>query len=137
MKRSKWKVARNSPEFNMASMIDVVFLLLIFFMCTASFSKSEDDVETTISSPSQSQQQVDLEPTRVLIQKQGDQVVILCANTKCKDVAVLYAELIKRRRIADVTVIIEGQGSVPFETMISAYDVARSAKFTTVTFSVR
>jgi biopolymer transport protein ExbD len=51
----------------MTSMIDVVFLLLIFFMTTASFVKTESNLESTITvqRTSSSQRPRDLEPAIV------------------------------------------------------------------------
>ncbi|MBC8354748.1 MAG: biopolymer transporter ExbD [Planctomycetes bacterium] len=52
----------------MTSMIDVVFLLLIFFMTTASFVKTERDLDSTIKVNEKSAAQAsDLEPAIVEI----------------------------------------------------------------------
>jgi len=49
MKLSSRKVQRESKiELSMTSMIDVVFLLLIFFMTTASFVKTERNLDSAI-----------------------------------------------------------------------------------------
>lgn len=49
MKLSSRKVQRETKiELSMTSMIDVVFLLLIFFMTTASFVKTERNLDSTI-----------------------------------------------------------------------------------------
>jgi hypothetical protein len=49
MKLSSHKLSRDSrPELSMTSMIDVVFLLLIFFMTTSSFLKTERDLDSGI-----------------------------------------------------------------------------------------
>ena len=54
MKLSSRKVKGRSLELNMTSMIDVVFLLLIFFMVTASFVKTERNLDSAIKVNKQS-----------------------------------------------------------------------------------
>ena len=54
MKLSSHKLRKRSLELNMTSMIDVVFLLLIFFMVTASFVKTERNLDSGIKVNKQS-----------------------------------------------------------------------------------
>ena len=68
MKLSSHKIERESRlELSMTSMIDVVFLLLIFFMVSSSFVKTERDLDSGIKVERQSasQQQSDFEPAIV------------------------------------------------------------------------
>lgn len=67
MKLSSRKLnRRNRVELSMTSMIDVVFLLLIFFMTTASFVKTERNLDTNIKSQEASSAAAsDLEPAIV------------------------------------------------------------------------
>ena len=54
MKLSSRKLNSRSLDLNMTSMIDVVFLLLIFFMVTASFVKTERNLDSAIKVNKQS-----------------------------------------------------------------------------------
>ncbi len=54
MKLTSRKVRSRSLELNMTSMIDVVFLLLIFFMVTASFVTTERNLDSAIKVNKQS-----------------------------------------------------------------------------------
>ena len=54
MKLSSRKMNARSLDLNMTSMIDVVFLLLIFFMVTASFVKTERNLDSAIKVNKQS-----------------------------------------------------------------------------------
>ncbi len=67
MKLSSQKLARGSQiDLNMTSMIDVVFLLLIFFMVTASFVNTERNLDSAIKVNKQSAAQSShLEPAIV------------------------------------------------------------------------
>ncbi len=56
----------------MTSMIDVVFLLLIFFMVTTSFRKTERELDPAVKSQQQSNAaQSDFEPVIVEVTKEG------------------------------------------------------------------
>ena len=54
MKLSSRKLKSRSLDLNMTSMIDVVFLLLIFFMVTASFVQTERNLDPAIKVNKQS-----------------------------------------------------------------------------------
>ena len=51
----KYKIKKLDLEINIASMVDVVFLLLIFFLVASTFKTNTDEIRATISLP-----QVDL-----------------------------------------------------------------------------
>lgn len=128
---------RSDPyELNMTSMIDVVFLLLIFFICTSSFNKPEDKLDIASTTPGESSQQVEFEPVRIALSSNSAGVVIMCDNTLCNDMLSLLQELDRRRQMADVPIIVEGEGPVPFESMVQAVETAKHAKFMNVAFSV-
>lgn len=69
MKLTSRKLTGRSLELNMTSMIDVVFLLLIFFMVTAAFVPTERNLDPAIKFKKQSTAQTEshLEPAIVEI----------------------------------------------------------------------
>jgi len=73
MKLSSRKLSRErSLELNMTSMIDVVFLLLIFFMVTTSFVKTELELDPAIKVTKKTAQSTsDLDPAIVEIVENG------------------------------------------------------------------
>jgi len=73
MKLSSRKIDRGTKvELSMTSMIDVVFLLLIFFMTTASFVKTERNLDANVKNQeSSSSAASDLEPAIVDIVRSG------------------------------------------------------------------
>lgn len=127
---------KNRYTLEMASMIDVVFLLLIFFMCTASFSKPEEELDVASTVPGESSKTSEFEPIRISLTNSASGVGILCDSTPCRDMSALFQELQRRRRLADVSVIVKGDRRVPFETMVQAVETARHADFRNVAFSV-
>jgi len=135
--RQQRRISR--PRLNMAAMIDVVFLLLIFFMCTAAFVKREDRLpsralrEGAVAADALDQ----LEPIRLRLSGADDRVVVECDGRAVGTFAELVQMLRARRAIADVPVIIEGQGSVPFVRMVGALDACYQAGLPRAGFSTK
>jgi biopolymer transport protein ExbD len=127
------------PVLNMASMIDVVFLLLIFFMCTSSFQKLENDLPTQLPQVGvgQDRQADDFDPVRIRLTRSGAGVLVTCDGLACATFDELAEQLRARRAIADVPVIIEGQGTVAFRHMVRALDACYREDLRRVAFSAR
>jgi len=123
----------------MASMIDVVFLLLIFFMCTASFKRLESDMPTQLprTGLGKKEEREDFDPIRIRLSSVPTGVLVECDGQACGTFGALFEMLTARRRIADVPVIIEGQGTVPFGYMVAALDACYKANLWRVAFSAK
>lgn len=128
-----------SGQLNMAAMIDVVFLLLIFFMCTSSFLGPEHTLATQLPRVGTSPGTMadDFEPARIHVAEAGKQVLVTIDRQPCATYADLVAELRQRRRVADIPVIIEGDPGVPFRYMVAALDSCHAADLHQVAFSFR
>ncbi len=89
MKLSSRKVQHESKlELSMTSMIDVVFLLLIFFMTTAAFVKTERHLDSNIKSRDASSAAAsDMEPAIVDIVRSGDRFVYRAPGPYAQDPA--------------------------------------------------
>ena len=129
----------SAPELNMAPMIDIVFLLLIFFMCTSSFNENEGQLPAQMPQTSLQGRKLieDFDPVRITLRSTPGGVEMLCDGQVCSNFDVLYAKLQARRAIADVPVIIEGRKGVPFGSMVAAMDTCYRADFRRVAFSAR
>ncbi len=126
------------PELNMASMIDVVFLLLIFFMCTSSFQKLENDLPAQMPQAGQAQtQETPLEPVRIRASRVNNATIFQCGDNACATPAALVQRLKALRALGDAQVIIEGQGDVPFGDMVAALDACYQADLRRVAFSAK
>lgn len=133
------------PDVMMTPMIDVVFLLLVFFLATASFDRVEQILP---SGAVESAQQPTAGGTATPTEPQAsdvDEIVIRLAVTtgpafdlflndqKLSTVDELLsrlASLIKIRQ--DVPVIIDPDHEIPTERVIDIYDQVRSVGFTSL-----
>ena len=126
----------------MTPMIDVVFLLLIFFVCTASFQVAEQILPANFLASGTEAPETDIDPEPVLetvIVKIGipDQAVRWDVNGR------LYHSLDQVHRVmakvaeidATVPVVFDVEGSVPIFHVIDAYDVCRQVGFAKIQFA--
>jgi biopolymer transport protein ExbD len=134
----------HSVDLQMTAMIDVVFLLLVFFLWTSSFEKPEFDLASALSLPPVGNSSTNLETVPVLF----DEIVIRIVSTGNgvhelrlnESVYGTNAELLERlTSIATLgvqpAVIVHPDSSVPMETAIAVYDSARAAGFDRVLFT--
>ena len=128
----------------MTPMIDVVFLLLIFFICTASFQIIEHNL------PSQVQLEVpagtslveseveteDIEPVLLKIGWKQSQPVWTVSGQRCANLSSLERKLRAVARIdSAVPVILDIEPEVPFGIAIDAYDLSRKTGFSEIQFA--
>jgi len=135
MRLTRQKSVLAVPQLNMASMVDVVFLLLIFFMCTSSLNQPENDISSQLSGRGQGA--VPERPVRIRLLNVTGGVLITCDEKRVADFSSLEAELQRRAALEDRPVVIEGQAGVPFRYMVAALDVCHSAGMRRVAFSPR
>ena len=130
-----------TPELRMTPMIDVIFLLLIFFVCTASFQQSEEMLPTNMSLPESSLVEVPLpdpqhlDAVRLRLTYDGRprwQIESLSCKT-AKDVRFNLGRLAAVKR--SLPVIIDADDNVPMECVIDLYDWSRLAGFTQIQFA--
>ena len=110
-----------SPEFSMSSMTDIVFLLLIFFMLTASTPNALDLILPKARGKSTNTQHI-----AVSIKKNENYYV----NNKQVSEGKIEAEL--RQLLADrenPTVLLRVEETVPIEKAVLVMDVANRNKF--------
>ena len=136
LKRQMFKPAR--PALNMGAMIDVVFLLLIFFMCTTSFQSLESGLSVQLPRlSSESTRQEEYDPIWIRLFMTEDRFRITCDSQACANFAKLKDMLSARRSIADIPVIIEGQDTIPFRYMVTALDTCYEVGLNRVAFSAQ
>jgi len=138
MRLSRQKHEREDIELDMAPMIDVVFLLLIFFMCTSSFKKPEKEVASglPIAKVSTRVRPDDFEPILVAVGIHKQQGLLIKVNGyTCRNYNELEARLKLLRDIYDSPVTIDAWGSVAWDLMIKAFDSGKRAGFSRVAFA--
>jgi len=129
----------------MTSMIDVVFLLLVFFLWTSSFDEPEFDLASALSLPPIGNSSSASEATPMLF----DEIVVRIAQfpsgepivqlngTELENVSTLITKLQLIAAVgAQPAVIVDPDPAIAMETAIAVYDAARKAGFDRVLFTV-
>ncbi|WP_166966213.1 ExbD/TolR family protein [Yeosuana marina] len=112
-----------SPEFNMSSMTDIVFLLLIFFMI-ASTLVSTSAIDILL--PKASGKTENKKSVAVSIKKDLTYYI----NEKRVGESVLESELIAALSSEEKpTVVLRAEKSVPVENVVKVMDIANRNKF--------
>jgi biopolymer transport protein ExbD len=123
-----------SIELQMTSMIDVTFLLLIFFMVTSNFMKTERELDPAIKINKQaSHSQSHLEPTIIQVEQGKSDFVMKLGGrefTTAAELIVILRQLENKTEGAFVRVAPDA----PFELAASAIQACKSAGFLKVSY---
>jgi biopolymer transport protein ExbD len=135
MKLSNRQFDSRRLELSMTSMIDVVFLLLIFFLVTTTFVRPEREIASAIkvNERSAATSKSNLEPAIIDIFKQGSGTVfrIGAVNTNDLDeITKVLTDFEDKSEGAFVRV----SGEVPYEAAAMAIGACRAAGFTSVSY---
>lgn len=136
---------RSGLEIKMTPMIDVVFLLLVFFVWTASFQVVEHILPSSVSAASGNQSSdVERDPTP---DEDFDPIIVRVTwlndqpNWKFNDLPVNNLEELQKKMQqlaalrADAAVILHPDQEVPLGHVIDVFDIARGAGFDQVQFA--
>jgi biopolymer transport protein ExbD len=128
---------RSGFDSTMTPMIDVVFLLLIFFLTTASFQKLEKLLPSAVSAESQSQAgskndelpkptDSDLSDCVIKISMDGEQVRYRLNDEEIESLAVLSGRIKAIVGVRpDLPLVIDPSDDLPARDAIRVYDLAR------------
>lgn len=135
--RIRVKSSRRRAEritLNLASMIDVTFLLLIYFMVTTVLAKQEDRLSPTLQTESESPsgEQSDFQPQIVKVMNVNGQPVYQLGPNLHREARELRDALAGLPKTAGVFVHVHDRVSVGFA--VSAIQAARDAGFDQVTY---
>ena len=90
----------DEPELNISSLIDICFLLLIYFLVTTTIKKKERDLEMALPSAAPSDEQPDIQPMFIKIDVNGSIYVnsgpaqeILDTDTSSRELPLLAQRL--------------------------------------------
>lgn len=125
---------KRSPELNITPLIDVVFLLLIFFMVSTTFDKySEIRIELPTADAEKSDKEADF--IDLTVDKQGifyvDQREVV--NTTADTLKRALKKALGDR--APLTVVISADANTPHQSVITAMDAASRAGLYQITFA--
>ena len=137
---------RSNVELKMTPLIDVVFLLLVFFVWTASFQKPEYTISTRLSAILGASEEANSEipppeeefdDVVILIRKEGNQLRWEANDRTFESLSVLFQHLQAiHQSKPDLQVILDPGSLIEFGDIIDTYDTARVVGFTKVGFAV-
>ena len=129
MTRSRSAKRRRSQlgALPLTSMIDVVFLLLVFFLVTADFAKKENKLPAALQTEGGGVQSSDLQPQIIQIAMLDGGVVFTIGQVRCADRPSLASVLGQLPR--DPGVAIKAEPDVPIQAIATALQAARNAGF--------
>ncbi len=135
MKLSNRYRAHRCPELSMTSMIDVVFLLLIFFLVTTTFVRPERQLQPSIKVEEKSPDQAssDLEPAIVDIVRQERGVMFKLGAIRTNDLDEI-AEALRGFENKSDGAFVRVSGDVPFESAAQLIGVCRAVGFPSVSY---
>lgn len=127
------KFPQQNEGFMMTPMIDVIFLLLLFFMSTSVFAQIESEMEITLPQASESTV-MDRAPYEIIINVRADGTIVV--NQRTLTLEELEAMLVK---VADIfqgqSVIVRGDTDTPMGAAIDVLNVCAKADIHNVSFA--
>ena len=131
-------------ELNLTSMIDVIFLLLIFFVCTSSFKEPEKTLPTNVNGAGalqsdlpqpQERRELGKIVARVYVDDSG-RVRQAIDGAAQESLAQVERTFIALQEIdPEVPVIVDPDPNVPIESVLDVYDAARRAGLSAIKFT--
>jgi len=119
----------------MTSMIDVVFLLLIFFIVTTTFVRPEREVSSTIlvKEKNSSANQSDLEPAIIDVLYQNSQVVYRIGAVRTGNIEEV-TDILKEFDNKSEGAFVRVAGDAPYEAAAQAIGACRAGGFQSVSY---
>ena len=119
----------------MTSMIDVVFLLLIFFLVTTTFLRPEQQVRSAIKvvESDARQSKSDLEPAIVDVLLQNEQVIFKLGAIRTNDIVEIRKTLNQFENKSEGA-FVRVADDVPFEQAAQAIGACRATGFDSVSY---
>lgn len=125
----------------MTPMIDVVFLLLIFFVCASIGQKPEESLSTELAAGSLEtakpfEREQPLGEVWLNLRRRGDRTVITVNDREYESFEKLEKTLTQLSEVAaEIPVILDIGPEVPMSDMIRTYDTCRAAEFESIHFA--
>lgn len=130
MSFAQQKRERVAPVLPLASMVDILFLLLIFFLTSAIFREQEAQID--VSLPQTRQGAAAASPTQIVITIQEDGQIYIGPTRHTLDT--LRSTLADLARLSpDETVVIRGDQNSRFGLIVEIIDTAYSVNLRNVT----
>jgi biopolymer transport protein ExbD len=123
------------PNLNMTSMIDIVFLLIIFFMVGTKFVENERKIALEVPRVSNHGALTSAPERRVVnVYRDGD----ITIDGKTVSLAELVSKLAgARQQYADLGVLVRGDGTGQFQRVAEVLNACKEAGITQLAISVK
>lgn len=128
-RRKKGRAGDDSNEIDLTPMLDVVFIMLIFFIVTASFVK-EAGINPNVPEPNNNPPPPDAEPN-ILVRISADNQIWLMEKEgeRRLDTRAVRSNIERlRAELPKAAVIIQASGKADAGTYVAVADAAREAK---------
>ncbi|MDZ4781307.1 MAG: biopolymer transporter ExbD [Planctomycetia bacterium] len=142
MRRPTAYPAGRGFEVMMTPMIDVVFLLLVFFVCTAGFNRPEEELPSRLSdsgvggAPVAPRPEDDFEEIVITLRESAGRLEYQVSERRCADAGEVREVVRALAEIDDqLAVILDVAPEVPLGLMIDIYDSCRAAGFERIQFA--
>ena len=134
VKKSRRQTSR--IVLNLASMIDVIFLLLIYFMVTMVIATPEDKLSSTLHAESESASgaRSDFQPQVIEVTMLDGQPAYRLGSRVFRDRDSLRAALDPLNKVTGLFIKVQNEPSVGF--VVAAFQAGHDAGFSTVTYVV-
>lgn len=126
----------NEPDINLTALIDVVFLLLIFFMVSTTFER-ESEISIELPEASGKVVQNDQKVIEVSIDSSGRYFVNKQSVTDATVTSLMDAIKTARGDEQKPRLIISADKMTPHQSVVSAMDAARRLGLVNLTFATR
>jgi biopolymer transport protein ExbD len=118
------RVDEAEEPMNLTSLTDVVFLLMIFFLCVTTFSRDEVEMDLSLPSSGTGKAQEEAHPIVINVRQSGELVV----DGRVVTVEALRQKLLAAaRRNKDQEVLIRGDIAVQYGVVANVLDACRAA----------
>jgi biopolymer transport protein ExbD len=132
------KFARRQLEpasMQLAPMIDIVFLLLIFFIVTWQFSRSETELDVSVPTAEEGAE-LDRPKGEIIINVLEDRTIRVEGSTV--DLAQLHTKLAAiARQFENQPVRIRGDGKVDYQRIVEVIDTCQKAGIWNISFATQ
>jgi biopolymer transport protein ExbD len=123
------------PTLNLTSMIDVVFLLIIFFMVGTKFADMERDIALQVPQVSEGGALTPAPEKRIVNVYRDGRITLDRQDVSLEQLEAQLAHA--RTEYAELGVIVRGDAEGPFQNVASALNACRQAGISELGISVR
>ncbi len=123
------------PGLNLTPMIDIVFLLIIFFMVGARFTEEDTEYEVELPTVSEAQPLTSLPDELVINIMLDGKVIVKGKELTMEELESILVEA--RKNYSEQSVLVRGAGEGTFQNVMSVLEICNRAKISNVSLANR